>query len=76
MYSIKITVKSQIREKQKEILFQTAAEAGAEADFKDTSCEISGSGKDLETLSYLIGAAIGSFEPDEIVKLMILFENA
>lgn len=77
VYSIKITAKAPVNKKQKEILIQSAAEAGAQTVFRkeDTLCEISGSGADLEKLSYLMGIAMGSFSSDDILKLMISFER-
>lgn len=77
MYSIEITTKSPITEKQRQLLLKAVNEAD-----KDATCHIHGntyiirsSQNNPEKLSYLLGISIGGNTANKIVKLLLSFEQ-
>lgn len=77
MYTIEITTKQPVAEKQQQILQQSVhdADPAAVCQIADTSCNISGNGTEPAKLSYLLGLAIGSSAAGEIVKLLLVYEK-
>lgn len=77
MYTVRITTRSPISPKQKEILLQAVKEADGDAECKigGSTCEFSGKGNDFERLSYLFGIMIGGSLPNGIDKLSLSYEK-
>lgn len=77
MYTIEITTKRSITEKQKNVLMQSVQEAdgNAECQIGSMSCLISGSNVEPQQLCYLLGIAVGGSSPSEIIRLLLSYEE-
>ncbi len=78
MYTIEITTKHPVAEKQQQLLEQSVRDAdpAVGCQIHDTSCKISGSSTEPAKLSYLLGLAAGSYAAGEILRLLLIYEKA
>ena len=77
MYTIEITTRNPVSEKQNHVLKQSVhdADPAAVCRMENTSCKINGSSAEPEKLSYLLGIATGGCAASEIVRLLLVYEK-